>query len=38
MGVCAARVYERTRILAGPMLVHAIYNAALLGLQWNVMQ
>jgi ABC-2 type transport system permease protein len=38
MGVCAALIYERTRMLAAPMLVHAIYNAAVLGFQWNVMQ
>jgi len=34
MGVCAALVYERTRMLAGPMAVHAIYNATVLGFQW----
>ena len=38
MGVCAALIYERTRMLAAPMLVHAIYNAAVLGFRWNVMQ
>jgi ABC-2 type transport system permease protein len=38
MGVCAAVVYERTKMLAAPMLVHAIYNAAVLVFQWNVMQ
>jgi ABC-2 type transport system permease protein len=38
MGVCAALIYERTRMLAAPMLVHAIYNAGVLGFQWNVMQ
>jgi membrane protease YdiL (CAAX protease family) len=37
MGVCAAVIYERTRMLAAPMLVHAIYNATVLGFQWNVM-
>jgi membrane protease YdiL (CAAX protease family) len=31
-------IYERTRMLAAPMLVHAIYNATVLGFQWNVMQ
>lgn len=31
MGVCAALIYERTRMLAAPMLVHAIYNAAVIG-------
>jgi ABC-2 type transport system permease protein len=38
MGTCAAVIYERTRVLAAPMLVHAIYNATVLGFQWNVMQ
>jgi ABC-2 type transport system permease protein len=38
MGICAAVIYERTRMLAAPMLVHAIYNATVLGFQWNVMQ
>jgi membrane protease YdiL (CAAX protease family) len=37
MAVCAALIYERTRMLAAPMLVHAIYNAAVLGFQWNAM-
>jgi ABC-2 type transport system permease protein len=37
LGVCAALVYERTRALAAPMLVHAIYNAAVVGVQWYVM-
>ena len=38
MGVCAAAIYERTRMLAAPILVHAIYNATVLGFQWNMMQ
>jgi len=38
MGACAALIYERTKMLAAPMLVHAIYNAAVLGFQWNLMQ
>ena len=38
MGVCAAVIYERTKVLAAPMLVHAIYNAAVIGVQWNLMQ
>ena len=38
MAVCAALIYERTKILAAPMTVHAVYNAAVLGFQWNVMQ
>jgi ABC-2 type transport system permease protein len=38
MGVCAALVYERTRMLAAPMLLHAVYNAAVLGFHWNLMR
>jgi ABC-2 type transport system permease protein len=34
MGACAALIYERTRMLAAPMTVHAIYNATILGFQW----
>jgi membrane protease YdiL (CAAX protease family) len=37
MGLCAALVYARTGALVAPMLVHALYNAAILGFQWNVM-
>jgi membrane protease YdiL (CAAX protease family) len=37
MGLIAALVYERTGALMAPMLVHALYNAAILGFQWNVM-
>jgi ABC-2 type transport system permease protein len=33
MGVCAAQAYERTRSLLAPMLVHAVYNAILIGAQ-----
>ena len=33
MGVCAALVYERTRSLLAPMLVHAVYNAGVIGAQ-----
>jgi membrane protease YdiL (CAAX protease family) len=36
MGLCAALVYERTRMLAAPMVVHATYNAAVLGVQWMI--
>jgi ABC-2 type transport system permease protein len=35
LGVCAALVYDRTRMLAAPMAVHAVYNAVIVGLQWN---
>jgi hypothetical protein len=38
MAVCAALVYERTKVLAAAMAVHAVYNAAVLGFQWNLMQ
>jgi hypothetical protein len=38
LGLCAAFVYERTRVLAGPMLVHATYNAVVVAFQWNLMQ
>jgi ABC-2 type transport system permease protein len=33
MGVCAALVYERTRSLLAPMLLHAAYNACAIGAQ-----
>jgi hypothetical protein len=29
---------KRTRVLAGPMLVHATYNAVVVAFQWNLMQ
>ena len=38
LGLCTAFAYERTRMLAAPMVVHAIYNAAVLAFQWNLMQ
>jgi ABC-2 type transport system permease protein len=38
LGICAALTYERTMVLAAPMLVHAIYNAVVVGFQWNLMQ
>jgi ABC-2 type transport system permease protein len=38
MGVFAALAYERTRMLAAPMLLHSIYNAAVLAFQWNLMR
>jgi membrane protease YdiL (CAAX protease family) len=38
MGLAAAFAYERTSMLAAPMTVHAIYNAAVLGFELNVMQ
>jgi membrane protease YdiL (CAAX protease family) len=35
MGLCAALVYARTGALMAPMLVHALYNATILGFQWH---
>jgi membrane protease YdiL (CAAX protease family) len=32
VGVCAALVYERTRSLLAPMIVHAVYNACVIAL------
>jgi hypothetical protein len=37
LGLCTAVVYARTRMLAASMIVHAIYNAAVLGFQWSFM-
>jgi ABC-2 type transport system permease protein len=34
LGIAAALVYERTRLLIGPIAVHAVYNAAVVGLQF----
>jgi membrane protease YdiL (CAAX protease family) len=34
LGVATALVYERTRILLGPVVVHAVYNAAIIAYQW----
>jgi ABC-2 type transport system permease protein len=33
LGVAAALVYERTGFLLGPMVVHGVYNAAIVGYQ-----
>jgi ABC-2 type transport system permease protein len=33
MGICAAWAYDRSRLLIAPMVVHAIYNAAVIGWQ-----
>ena len=38
LGFVAALTYERTRMLLAPMLVHAIYNAAVLTFQWSSLQ
>jgi hypothetical protein len=38
MGICAALVYERTRMLAAPVLLHSIYNAAVLAFQWTLVR
>jgi hypothetical protein len=34
LGVVAALVYDRTRLLIGPMAAHAVYNAAVVGYQF----
>jgi membrane protease YdiL (CAAX protease family) len=34
LGVAAALVYEHTRLLIGPIAVHAVYNAAVVGLHF----
>jgi hypothetical protein len=34
LGVAAALVYERSRLLIGPIAVHAVYNAAVVGVQF----
>ncbi len=33
LGLCTAFVYDRTRALLAPVLVHAVYNGALVGFQ-----
>jgi ABC-2 type transport system permease protein len=33
LGLCAAWAYDRSRLLMAPMVVHAIYNAAVIGWQ-----
>ena len=33
LGACAALVYERSRSLLAPMIVHAVYNACVIGAQ-----
>jgi membrane protease YdiL (CAAX protease family) len=35
LGLCTALIYERTRMLAAPIVVHMVYNAAVLGFQWT---
>jgi membrane protease YdiL (CAAX protease family) len=37
LGVVAARAYERSRLLLAPMLVHGLYNAAVIGWQVGVL-
>jgi len=34
LGLCAAWTYERSKTLLAPMLVHALYNAVILGVQF----
>ena len=36
LGCCAAWTYERSKTLLAPMLVHAVYNAAVLAAQWQL--
>jgi len=38
MGLVAAAVYHRARMLVAPIVVHALYNAAVMGFQWNTMK
>jgi hypothetical protein len=38
LGLCTALVYARTRMLAASMITHALYNAAVIALQWNMLQ
>jgi membrane protease YdiL (CAAX protease family) len=38
MGLVAAAVYHRARMLIAPIVVHALYNAAVIGFQWNAMK
>jgi len=35
LGLATAYAYERSKVLAAPMLVHALYNAAVLIWQWQ---
>lgn len=35
LGLCTAWAYERSKTLLAPMLVHAAYNAAILGFQFS---
>jgi membrane protease YdiL (CAAX protease family) len=35
LGLCAAWTYERSKTLLAPMLVHAVYNAVILSVQFN---
>jgi membrane protease YdiL (CAAX protease family) len=32
LGLCTAWVYDRTRALLAPVLVHAVYNAFVIGM------
>ena len=35
LGLCTALAYERTRMLAAPIVVHAVYNGAIMAFQWS---
>jgi ABC-2 type transport system permease protein len=37
MGAAAALVYERTRMLAAPIVLHAVYNAMIFAFQWSAL-
>ncbi|MFL6970565.1 MAG: CPBP family intramembrane glutamic endopeptidase [Xanthobacteraceae bacterium] len=37
MGVGAALVYQRAGMLLAPIVLHAVYNATVLGFQWKLM-
>ncbi len=34
LGIVTALIYERTKLLAGPMTAHAVYNAGVIGFQF----
>jgi len=36
LGLCTALAYERTKMLAAPIIAHMVYNAAVLAFQWSV--
>jgi len=38
LGLAAALVYARTRMLAASMITHALYNASVIAFQWHLIQ